>query len=442
MTDTSHLRVPPHSIDSEQGVLGGLMLAPDRVDEIISKLSEDDFYRKDHRLIFRAMVEMSGRGQAIDAITMGEWLEVNNLAESVGGAGYIIKLSNNTPGAANILAYADIVREKAVRRRVIDKATELASQAFGSDSTGEDLLAQGIADLMAMQKLETRTEFTLRQAMSAAYAASKRAQESGELPGISSGLSKLDQVLGGWHNSDLIVIGARPSHGKTALLLNFALASNTECGIISAEQPADQIGARVMSIESKVESARMRNGKFEQEDLVNLRAAVVRLSNRTCMIYDRSAPTIADVQRIARKWKHQTKIKMLLVDYVQRIEVTDRKLPRHERVAEVVRGLKNLARDLDIPVIALSQVNRQVEARADKRPSMHDLSDSSDIEKEADQVITLYREGVYDPDSEYARTAELSVEKNRHGPTGFIRVAWLAETMRFRDLAQDIPHAA
>jgi len=430
------VRVPPHSTEAEQAVLGGLMLVPEALDRVADRLVEGDFYEARHRAIYRAMLELSGRGVPCDAVTLGDWFEANGLAEMVGGAGYLIELANNTASAANIAAYADIVREKSIRRQVIEQGMRLVEEAYGDEQSGAELLDSGVSGLMALQKVEARSEYTLRQAMSLAYAEAERARElGGRIPGIPSGLSALDRILGGWHDSDLIVVGARPSQGKTALLLNFAVACSLPSGIVTAEQPVQQIGARVMSIKSHVPAERMRNGRFGVDDLRRLSMAVEELCDRTCLIYDRSAPTIADVQRIARKWKQQANIRVLLVDYIQRIQhsTTSAKANKAERVGEVVQGLKNLARDLDIPVIALAQVGRQAEGR---QPGMGDLSDSSEIEKEADQILTLFRPATADeraPENE----AVISVEKNRHGPTGEIRVAWLPETMRFGDLAHE-----
>jgi replicative DNA helicase len=319
-------------------------------------------------------------------------------------------------------------------RAVIDQATELLEAAWSNEVGAVELLDTGISRLMAMQKIEARSEYTLRQAMTMAFAEAERAKAlGGRIPGISSGLGGLDRILGGWHDSDLIVIGARPAQGKTALLLNFATACAMPCGIISAEQPAQQIGARVMSIKSHVPAERMRNGRFEGSDLRKLENAIGELCDRTCLIYDRSSPTIADVSRMARKWKQQNGIRALFVDYVQRIESfsTSNRANKAEKVGEVVRGLKNLARDLEIPVIALAQVGRQAEGR---QPGMGDLSDSSEIEKEADQILTLFRPGTAD-DMAGDDDAVISVQKNRHGPTGDVRTAWLAETMRFEDHA-------
>lgn len=433
MTDL--LRQPPMSIESEQSVLGGLMLAPIRADAVFERLTADDFFRRDHRAIFRAIADLSGRGQPFDTVTMAEWFNSHGLVDEVDPS-YVLDLANNTPSAANILAYAEIVSRKSTLRKVLDIATEACSSIYG----GEDgpILDETIGRLMSLQKIDTRHEFTLRQAMSMAY---KEAQEArakgGKIVGIPTGLIDMDAMLGGWHNSDLSIVGARPAMGKTALLLNFALACKVPCGIISAEQPAQQVGARVMSIESHVDAIKMRNGKLDDNDAFKLSNAVARLIGTPCMVYDRSAPTIADVVRISRKWKHEMGLRILFVDYVQRIEGTDRRERKFERVGEVVRGLKDIARDLEIPVVALGQVGRQVEARTDKRPQMGDMSDSSEIEKEADQILTLYRDEVYNEDSPDKGVAEIYVEKNRHGPTGLVKACWIAPSMRFTNFASD-----
>jgi replicative DNA helicase len=427
------VKVPPHSNDAEQAVLGGLMLSPDKIESLAPILAEADFYRKDHQLIYRAMLELSARGQPCDAITLGDWFDANDLHELMGGSGYCIDLANSTPSSSNIAAYAQIVRERSVRRLVIDRATNLADAAYEQDANGVELVDRGIAELMSMQKVEVRSEFTLRQGMSEAYRDALAAKErGGRIPGITSGIDDLDRVLGGWHDSDLVIIGARPAMGKTALLLNLGISAGVPLGLISAEQPAKQVAARIMSIKSKVPAERMRNGRFDVDDIHKLDIAVHDLVERTFMIYDRSSPSISDVSRMARKWKQQNKIKLLLVDYTQRIEASsaDKRTPKHERVGEVVRGLKNLARDLEIPVIALAQVGRHVDTREDKQPGMGDLSDSSEIEKEADQIMTILRPAAYDENADPSE-AIFSIEKNRHGPSGIVRAKWSPETMRF-----------
>ena len=443
MTGMDAIRVPPHATDAEEVLLGGLMILPDKIEAVASELAPEDFYRHDHAAIYRAMLELSGRSKIADAVTLGDYIPEHRTR--------VYELARDSWSAANVSGYARMIREKAVRRRLIDAATNLASAAFGNETETHVLLADTIGSLMAMQKTESQAEYTLRQAMTLAYKAAQDAKAlGGRIPGIPSGLHRLDHLLGGWHNGDLVVLGARPAMGKTAMLLKFALATEAPCGIISAEQPAIQVGARVMSAQSRVDAEKFRNGAFEGEDIESLRMTVERLVDRACLIYDLSNPSIADVVRVARKWKQQHGIQVLFVDYIQRIEAMDRRAPKHERVGEVVRGLKTLARDLDIPVVALCQVTRDVEKRNDRRPNMGDMSDSSEIEKEADQILTLYREAVYysafdergnqiglnekgKPIRE--NIAELTIEKNRHGATGYVECVWIAPTMRFEDLA-------
>jgi replicative DNA helicase len=432
------LRVPPSAVDAEQSVLGGLMMVPDRIDAVSAKLAEDDFYRRDHRMIYRSMIELARRGTPCDAITLGEWF-VRNGIEMIEPA-YLLDLVNNTPSAANIEAYAAIVREKSVRRRVIDVATQMVENAFGAEQDATALVDGGIAQLMGMQHVEKSTEYTLRQALTIAYDAADAAKaRGGKIPGIPTGLTELDDVLGGLHKSDLIIIGARPSMGKTALLLNMALGDSGDAGLISTEQPVVQIGSRILAIQGNVNASRLRNGSHDDEDLARLFNATAALLDpenpRELMICDQAGMTIGELQRIARRWKQKHGIQRLLVDYLQRVKGNDPRASRIDQVGEVAIGLKDIARELDIPVVALAQVNREVEKRADKRPNMGDLANSSEIEKEADQVLMLYRDEIYNKDTPDKGIAEISVEKNRHGPTGFVRAAWQAETMRFRDLS-------
>lgn len=426
------LRLPPHSMEAEQAVLGGLMLDPEKLDLIAGKITEADFYRKDHRMVFRAVTELARRGQPCDAVTLADWFDTHGVGEMHLGA-YVIRLANDTPSAANLEAYAKIVREKSVRRSAIDYACQLMESAYGADGEASSILDAGISALMSLQKIESNNEFTLRQAMSVAYQQATEARERGTIPGISTGLSKLDSILGGWHDSDLIVVGARPAMGKTALLLNFAASTSFSAGIISSEQPANQIGARMMAIKSGVPAELMRTGKFDNIHYAKLNHALEDLCDRSVMIYDRSGPSIADVRRMARKWKQHNHMRILFVDYIQRIRSseTGRNANKTEKVGEVVSGLKDIARELDIPVIALAQVSRQAEGRM---PSMADLSDSSEIEKEADQIIMLNRPNEYDENEEPDK-AILEIEKNRHGKTGRILAQWHAESMRFTDYA-------
>lgn len=414
------------SLAAEQSVLGGLLIAPEALHGIEDLLTGDMFVRGDHRTIFYALGDMVAAGKPVDVVTLGEFLE----SEGHDLMAYLIDLRSGTASAANIRAYAQLVRDDWTLRQVQMVGHRIAKASGDAPAA----LDEAIAELMRLQHTSQKHEYSLRDGMSMAYAGMKRAMElGGRIPGTTTGLARLDAILGGWHDSDLVVVGARAAMGKTALLMGFAHAANVPVGIISAEQPVDQVAARLMSLDSGVAATRMRSGAVDEQDLAKLKASVQRMIERKAWLYDRSAPSIGEVSRVARKWKHQHGIKLLLVDYIQRIE-SDRGDKRHERVGDVVRQLKNLARDLQIPVVALAQVSRQVEQRSDKRPHMGDLSDSSEIEKEADQILMLYRDEVYNPDSADKGTAEILIEKNRHGPVGFVRCSWRPETMRFGDL--------
>ncbi len=435
LTNNSRAMTPPNSLEAEQAVLGMLMLSPDAMDEVCSELAENDFYTARHRAIFRSMQELNRRGQPCDAITLGDWFETAGITDITGGIQYAVDLASSVPSVVNVKAYVSIVRQKSTLRQIIDEARSMIQAAYSADVDGSKLVDSGISAFMSMQRVEAIHEFTLRQAMGQAFAAAQEASRaSGSIPGVRSGLSEIDRLLGGWHDSDLVIIGARPAMGKTALLLNFAVSCGLPCGIISAEQPAQQVGARIMSISSGVQADKMRNGRFDEEDLGRLERGMSRALENQVLIYDQSSPTIADVSRIARKWVHHSGIKVLFVDYVQRIESSsaNSRTPKHERVGEVVKGLKNLARDLNIPIVALAQVGRHVDSREDKQPGMSDISDSSEIEKEADQVLTLFRPAVHD-DSADESLAVISVAKNRHGPIGDVCVNWEAPSMRFGD---------
>lgn len=432
-----HLRIPPQSIDAEMAVLGGIMLAPDAFDRVGDKLSEDDFYRRDHRLIFRAIGDLARRGQPFDAVTVGEWFETNGFSEMIAGGAYLIELASTTPSAANIAAYAKIVRDKSILRQAIDIGSQLVNTAFSSGGKdAPEILDDAIRSLMALHKAEESHEHTLASAVNAAFQRAEAAyQAGGKLMGIATGLPKVDARLGGWSDSDLILIGARPAMGKTALMVNLADAAASvghTVGVVSGEMSALQYGQRAVSMSSTVAAECMRNGQFRDEDWPKLTAAARLLKSRQMRLYDRSAPTIEEVQRVARRWKQELGIGILFIDYLQRIRVKGMS-SRAEEVGEAARTLKDLARDLNIPVVCLAQVVRDVEKRDDKRPGAGDLANSDEATREADQILMLYRDEVYNENSEARGLAELNCEKNRHGPTGQFILRFDGPTMTFTD---------
>lgn len=439
MTRLDNVRVPPSSVEAEQAVLGGLMLAPQALAKVA--LLETDFYRRDHRAIFRAICDLDRKGQPFDAVTLCEWFGAQGQLDLVGNGSYLIELATTTPSAANIAAYAGIVRDKAVLRSAIEAATLLLNDSYNPNRRDSaEIIDSAIGSLMALAKQEARYEYTLTQAVTDAFNDMHEAyQAGGQLRGIPTGFGRVDKRLGGFHGGDLIVIGARPAMGKTALLINLAeyAAEKGHCvGMISGEQSAMQVGQRVIARTSGVAAEKMRSGDLEDEEWPHLNNAIVQIKKQRFFIYDRSAPTLDEVRRTFRQWKHEHGLEAGYVDYAQRIRVP-KAANRVEEVSEVARGLKEIGRDLNIPIITLSQVVKNVDSREDKRPGMSDLANSDDLVREADVIAMLYRDEVYNPDGNHRGIAELNVEKNRHGPCGQFQLAWMAETMRFADLASE-----
>lgn len=431
------LRVPPQSVEAERYVLGALLVEPRALARIT--LDESDFYRRDHQIIFRAICDLDAAGKPFDLVGVGEWIESQGLDRDIGKGAYLIELANQ-PTAANVRAHAQIVREKAILRRVIEVGTEAVNAGFQPEGrSADEILDAAVRELMALAKSETAHEFTLQQAAKLAMDDAHQAYEAGgRLRGITTGFPRVDARLGGFHDGDLIILGARPSMGKTALMVNMALAAASaghSVGMVSGEQSAMQIGQRSIALEARVPAERMRNGQFEDEDWPRLTESMRRIIERKVRLTDRSAPTLDEIVRTARRWRQENDIGILFVDYLQRIRVP-RSESRIEEVAEVSRGLKTLARDLGIPVVALAQVKAEVDKRPDKRPGLGDVANSDEATREADQIGFLYRDEVYHDDTPDAGVAELNIEKNRHGPTGQFRLAFHAETMMFADMGR------
>jgi replicative DNA helicase len=428
------LRMPPASVESEQAVLGGLLLDPSALAKV--SLSDSDFYRRDHQLIYRAVCELDAQGKPYDAVTLADWFAGQGLAEHVAGGAYLIELVSGTPSAANITAYAATVREKAHKRQQIEIGTALVNAAFGAGKPQESA-DEAIRELMAQSKSEQACEFTLKQALKQAWDDVEDAYlHKGELRGIPTGFARMDKRIGGWHKGDLIFIGARPSMGKTALMVNLALTAAKAghmAGVISGEQSAMQLGQRSIAVGGHVHAEKMRNGDIDEEAWGLLHEAMKTQGAYKIRIFDRSAPTLDDIARMARKWKQEYGLAVLFVDYLQRIRYPKAQ-SRIDEVSEVARGLKTLARDLDVPVVCLAQVKAEVDKREDKRPGLGDIANSDEATREADLIAFLYRGEVYDDNAERG-LAELNVEKYRHGPTGQFKLAFSAETMRFHDLA-------
>ena len=412
---------------AEGALLGALLLDNARLHDVASLVSADKFTSADHKALYAIIRDRVLSGDSADTVTVGE--------ANPDLFGLAMQLAANTPGVSGVKTYAKTVHENWRMRQAVAIALRLASEARNGEPGAVD---SALGALLGLNATATECEYTGKQAMRLAWNEAQTAFENkGQLPGITTGLRALDEILGGWHDSDLTIIGARPAMGKTALMGSLAEAAaeaGSRPGIFSAEQPVVQLALRRLSAESGVGAAHIRAGKFEDEDWPLLQSGMARAVNRDMWIYDRSAVTLDELIAIARKWKHSHNIGVLFIDYAQRITVPG--VDRISEVSQVARGLKNLARDLQLPVVALAQVIKGVDTRENKRPTMGDLANSDELTREADQILMLYRDVVYNPESAPG-VAEILIEKNRHGPIGFRKVAFLEKTMRFADLARE-----
>lgn len=413
------------SREAEQAVLGAAMLTDVLSD---TDLTTADFLDDANKDIWSAMQAVHADRHPVDLTTVHAKL----LERGRNWTKYLAELSKNTPSAANWKAYADYVKKYSRLAR----QEEILEQARADLFDGADIADETISALMQLTGDTVSYECDTKSAVSDAIKHLEDVRD-GKIKTVPTGLIDLDDALGGFHSSDLIIVGARPALGKTAVMLNFTSAANVPVGIISSEQGRAQIAGRLLSINGGAPVSRMRDAKLTNQDWDNTFKAAALLANRNQMfINDKPKTSILDIERQARKWRHRNGIQALYVDYIQRIHHPDTSMPKHERVGEIARDLKNIARELDIPVIALAQVNRKVEERNCKRPQMGDLADSSEIEKEADQIITLYRDEVYDQNTQDAGLIEYLIRKNRHGEVKAVIAQWRGEYMQVRNLAR------
>ena len=440
------LRVPPHSIDAEQAVLGGLMLDPHALEKVLDLLSYTDFYRRDHQLIFKAISELSEKNKPYDAVTLGDWFEAHALAEQVGGTAYLVELAQTTPSAANIRAYAEIVRDKSVLRSLIDVGTQIAEDGFapGMRET-PDLLAeaeQRVFKIADQNRTGRKDMVSLKDAMKEAFEILQvRYESQGTVTGLPTGFHDFDEMTAGLQPSDLIVLAARPAMGKTTLALNMAeyaaLKSKKAVVIFSMEMSASQLAFRLISSIGRINAGRLKTGQLEDEDWSRVTMAMKMLSESKIFIDDEPALSPAKLLSKARRLKREHDLGLVVVDYLQLMQVPGNSENRATEISEISRSLKALAKELNLPVIALSQLNRGLESRTDKRPVMSDLRESGAIEQDADIILFIYRDDYYNKDSNDKGLAEVIISKHRNGATGTVKLKFFGEYTRFDNLARD-----
>lgn len=440
------LKTPPHSIEAEQAILGGLLLDNSKWDVVGDKVIEEDFYRQDHRLIYRVAGRLANLGNPIDVVTVSEELERLGELENAGGMAYLSELVEKTPSATNVRAYADIVHDRAVLRRLIGVSGEISDSAFNPNGRNtSDLLDE--AERKVFQISESRTGQD-NGPMSVNPVLTKTLERIDELfnatdsiTGVTTGFKDLDEMTSGLQPSDLVIVAARPSMGKTAFAMNLVEAALIKAEkpvlVFSMEMPADSILMRMLSSLGQINQTRIRSGKLEEDDWPRLTSAVSMLKDRPLYIDDTAGLSPTELRSRARRVAREIKqdFGMIMVDYLQLMQVPGMNEGRTAEISEISRSLKALAKELNCPVIALSQLNRGLESRTDKRPMNSDLRESGAIEQDADVIMFIYRDEYYNEDSPDKGIAEIIIGKQRNGPIGKVKLSFQGQFTKFNDLS-------
>jgi len=441
------LKVPPHSVEAEQSVLGGLLINNRAWDDIADKVTENDFYLPQHRYVFRLIQELVDENEPADITTLAEALDKRDLLGEVGGIAYLGELANSTPSVANIVAYANIVRERSVLRQLVRVSNEIADSAFSPDGAkSTDLLDMAESKIFSIAEQGARRggpEVIKTLLTKAVNRIDELYSSDSPITGLSTGFADLDEKTSGLQPSDLIIIAGRPSMGKTSFAMNIgenaAIQSGLPVLVFSMEMPAEGLAMRMLSSLGRINQTRMRSGKLEEDDWPRLNSAISLLAEQKLFIDDTPAMTPTEVRARARRiHREHGQLGLIFIDYLQLMQVVGSD-NRVNEVSEISRSLKALAKELDVPVIALSQLNRGLEQRPDKRPIMSDLRESGAIEQDADVIMFIYRDEVYnkEEDNPLQGTAEIIIGKQRNGPIGRIKMAFLGEYTKFEDLAPE-----
>ena len=443
--DIARIKMQPHSAEAEQSVLGGLLLSADGWDAVAEVVSDGDFYRLGHRLIFRQIAQLAEAAEPIDVITVADKLQARDELDAAGGLTYLAELAQNTPSASNIRAYAQVVRERASLRKLIEAAQEIAESGFNPEGRKSDELIDE-AERRIMQIGEDGPKDgapkDINPLLQAALGRIEELfQSGGAITGISTGFIELDNMTSGLQDSDLVIVAGRPSMGKTAFAMNLVehavLNQDKPILVFSMEMPADSLIIRMLSSIGRIDQTRLRNGKLEQEDWPKLSAAVTKLKDVPLYIDDTPALTPTEIRSRARRVaREHGGLGMIMADYLQLMQVAGSSDGRTAEISEISRSLKAIAKEFKVPMVALSQLNRSLEQRPNKRPVNSDLRESGAIEQDADVIMFIYRDEVYHEESEEKGIAEIIIGKQRNGPIGICRLAFIGQYTRFENLAR------
>ncbi|HET6688325.1 MAG TPA: replicative DNA helicase [Rubrobacter sp.] len=452
-TGAEAARVPPHDLDAERAVIGAMLVSETAVAAVAERLAAEDFYSEVHRIIYGAMMRLYSRGEPIDQLTLTNELRSVNEFERIGGRPYVFQIVESVPTAANAGRYADIVRGKALLRAIIDVGSRITEDAFREpENVSEALdsaeqLVYGVSNRTLREHLAPVSEL----APGALEMIQRLYEQEGEVTGVETGFEDLDRLTTGFHKSDLIILAARPAMGKTAMALNAIWHASGEkkmpVAIFSLEMSKEQLVQRLISQTTRIPAQALRSGNVKAEDWPKLVRGVAEVSRAPIWIDDTAGVTLMEIRAKVRRLASQLNVagemplSLVVVDYLQLMvggEARNRAENRQQEIAEISRGLKVLARDLDVPVLAIAQLSRAVEARHDKRPLLSDLRDSGAIEQDADMVMFLYRDEYYNPESDDKGIAEVIVGKHRNGPTGKVQLAWMEQYTKFASLARRV----
>jgi replicative DNA helicase len=442
--DPSLHRIPPQNLEAEQSILGGILLENNSLNDALEILTARDFYSEAHRKIFSAILELSDRNEPSDLITLSNILRDKNQLDQIGGAAYLASLVDNVPSAANTEYYAKIVREKSILRTLIGAATDILAKTYNRTADIDEVLDEAEHAIFEISENKIRPSFfAIKEILKDSFKTIEKLYESKELiTGVSTGFDKLDELTSGLQKSDLVIIAGRPSMGKTAFALNIAQYAATEnhtpAAIFSLEMAKEQLAMRMLSSTAKVDSQRIRKGFLGETDWPKLTTAAGSLSEAPLFIDDTPAITVLEMKAKARRLKAEHGLGLIIVDYLQLMRSGSAKDSREQEISEISRSLKALAKELNVPVVALSQLNRKVEDRTNRRPQMADLRESGAIEQDADVIAFIYRDEVYNKseDNPEKGIAEVIVAKQRNGPTGTIKLAFLEKFTSFENLAR------
>ena len=444
--DEQRIKVPPNSIEAEQSLIGGLMLDAQAWDKIADVVAAEDFYRKDHQLVFAAVANLIEAGSPCDVVTVSEYLDKRGELEAAGGLEYLATLANETPGAANARAYARILRDRAVERALIHVGNQITGSAFATDGRSATELvdeAERLVFEIAERGSRGRAGFrSLKQILpDAVDRIDVLHQSDGDITGISTGYTEFDKLTAGLQAGDLVIIAGRPSMGKTTLAVNIAenaaIGSKVPTAIYSMEMPAQQLAFRMISSLGRVDQSHLRTGRFPDEDWSRINTAVQLMSDAPLFIDDTPGLSPTEIRARARRLQREHGLGLIVVDYLQLMQVPGNKENRATEISEISRSLKGLAKELELPIIALSQLNRSVEQRTDKRPVMSDLRESGAIEQDADMIIFIYREEVYNQDTPRKGIADISIAKQRNGPIGDFPLTFVGRYTKFENWVPD-----